>query len=688
MSSTPSRIKSFEGLKGFSVLVVILYHLFPGIFPGGFLMVNTFLVLGGYFFAYKMEQLFAQNQPMDWSQLGHYMLRTCERLILPLLWMMMLIVVGLLIVDPTQLHYLRSDIFTSLFFVNNWYQILTEKSYFVKMTNATPFTHLWYNAIYFQSFLLAIPLFFATRKLKLSLPAKGIFWFVLVAVSHALIFFFYDGKGDPSRVYYGLDTRFSSFALGIATAYSLPAILNYVHGLKNRKRIFTILGVLMTAATVILVMTVKDSAPETYLLVMPYFNLLSMALIWLITTNPPVTRYFWGNPVLDFLGHRSYSYYLWYYPVIVFYMGQFRNFDGNMPLINSLIGVTILVLGELLYRLVERPSFTVPFGNHLRWVQDGRLLRQLWYHKQWKNPALLSGFVFLLTFVFFGIGLAQTKDNKRVALFELEYKTFKNMPNLLDSPYPAEKEIVATKKVYAEAMDKIGPVQAVEDPIKRMLKNYTKAKENEYLVGQLVNVQKDKIEAFLKQLKEAEGELEDIKAMHPIVAEELSDQELLFATQVPMTLFGDSIVGINGLNTLDVFKSSNYYGQGSLQIWDAIPIFQKMVDEGKVKKNVVINLGTNASLDRPALDDMIRIAGDRQVFFINTNSRVQHIAEVNRLIKEVAAAYPNVHEIDWYTYSQGHPEWYGEDEIHHSIEGMEHFTIIIAKVMYETLNKP
>lgn len=685
------RIKSYDGLKGFSILMVICYHLFPQYIPGGFMMVNAFLVLAGFFFAHKMEKIFHDPHVRASQRIKDYLITTAERVILPLWWMLMILVIGYLIFQPNELHYIRDELLSSTFLVNNWYQIISDKSYFVKMTSATPFTHLWYNAIYIQSFLLSIPLFWLTCKFKLSVPAKGIFWSVIVAISHSLMFLLYQPDQDPSRVYYGLDIRYSSFALGLATAYALPIILNSVYKLKHKQILFKVVGALMTLATLLTVTLVTDSHESTYYLWMATFNIVCMVLIWMIAINPPIVRIFWGNPVFHFLGQRSYAYYLWYFPVIIFCMGLFRLLDGNMLLINSLSLLGILVVGEIFHQIVEKAKIFIPFANRLRPfpVQgENAWLKKLANVRTITKALQLLFAIGMLTLVY---GLVTARNDKRVALMELEYQTYRFAPNLLKEPFPGEQGIVKVKNQISaldQAANTVLTGKELEShPIKDLLDNYKASIVNERIVGQMVNLKAEELQAKLEEIKQSKQEMEEVKNMHPIVVDNLTPEEFNFATKVPMTLFGDSIVNINGINTLEIFKKGNYYGQGSLQIWDAIPIYKQMLEDGDVQENVVINLGTNASLDRESLDEMISLSGDRQVFFINTNSRVQHIEEVNNFLAEVDRDYENVHVVDWHSYQAGHPEWYGEDEIHHSVEGMEHFTVIIAKTMYKALGK-
>ncbi|MGX7092642.1 acyltransferase family protein [Hutsoniella sourekii] len=675
----PFRLSAFDGVKGFAIVAVVFYHMFPDLFSGGFLMVNTFLVLSGYFFAYKMEKDQTLGSSTDWRALVKYIKHTFERLFIPLFWMIMLIVVGLYLVNRQELHYIRSEILSGLTFTNNFFQLLNEKSYFVQMADASPLTHLWYNAIYLQSFLLAVPIVLLTNKLKLNIPAKGLIWLVLASASHLLSLFFYQPGADPSRVYYGLDTRFASFAIGLAGAYMTPTLLNFVRGLSWRRYIYNIWGLFVLIPMLALVFYADNTSAITYLLYMPVFNILSMFLAFLIVIRTPLVTGPFDIKLLAALGKRSYSYYLWYYPVIVFVLSLHRLFNGNQWILSSLMILGLLFIGEIFYHLIEKGQPRIWWGNHLTPIYD---LRDAWKtitSLQIFNPKPWLFIAYIGLLVLFVNGMKESADNKRVALFELEYRLYQNQPNLLEKPYPAEAPLVEVKETL-KRLDEVMATNFIQeeskiDPVDTMIKQ-----------AQLALEGSTGLEHEISQTQEQLQELrDDLAGSYPGVLEALTPQELIFASQVPVTFFGDSLIQLTAPYSLGLFQNGNEYGQNSLQVWDAVPIYQKLIDEGFVKENVVINLGTNASLDLEAVEDLVALSGDREVFFVNTNSRVQHVAEVNQIVKEISDKYDNVHQIDWYSYQQGHPEWYGEDDIHHSMEGMEQFTILVAKELYQTL---
>ncbi|MGO4927295.1 acyltransferase family protein [Fundicoccus sp. Sow4_F4] len=674
--SKMQRIPSFDGLKGLAIVSIIAYHLFPSVIPGGFLMVNTFLVISGYFFARKMEQIPDINYKINWSRVWQYLKKTVERLFIPVFWMILLVVVGLLLFYPQELKHIQSDVFSGLFFYNNIFQISAERSYFVQMTNASPFTHLWYNALYLQSFLVSIPLILLTRQLKLSVQSKAVFWLVLVLLSHLMVWYLYSPGEDPSRVYYGLSTRLSSFAIGIAAAYVTPYILKLISVIKEKRVFYNIIGVLTAIDMLFLILITKDQADITYHLWLPAFNIFSMILVFLISVRTQSLSVWLSLPPLTAIGKRSYAYYLWYYPIIVFMMSQFRIFNGNMTWINLASIVAIAIVGELFYRLIERQGIYFWFGSSFNFKEDAADLKRMFKESEFNKKKLLAFIAYMILLLLFAIGLLQTANNKRLTQFQLEYQAFQTATNIQGDPYPLEEGMIETKERLLNVDDVLDTHLLAERPLRDFHEELMKITDE----AQAVSAEAQRI------YSENQAVFNQIEASSPLTFELLPPEVLLFASEVPVTFFGDSLVFLSGPQAMDVFLNGNHFGQANLQIWDAVDIMIDLINQGFVKENVVIVLGTNAGLDEDGMTQLIEAAGERQLFFVNTNSRVMHIDEVNTMIKEFTKAYSNVHEVDWYNAQQGHPEWYDGDDIHHSPEvGRANFNALVAEKMFEVL---
>lgn len=670
------RIPAFDGLKGLAIVSIIAYHLFPSVIPGGFLMVNTFLVISGYFFARKMEQIPDIKAKVNWPAIWEYLKRTVERLFIPVFWMILLVVVGLFIVYPLELKHIQADIFSGLFFYNNLFQISADRSYFVQMTNASPLTHLWYNALYLQSFLVSIPLILLTRRLKFSVQAKAIFWLVIVLLSHLMVWWLYKPGQDPSRVYYGLETRLSSFAIGIATAYLMPNILKLIAVIPNKRTIYNVIGALTAIDMLFLIFITKDQADITYHLWLPAFNIFSMMLVFLISVRAQSLSVWLSLPPLTAIGKRSYAYYLWYYPIIVFMMSQFRLFNGNMLWINLASILAIAVVGELFYRLIERQGLYFWFGSSFNFKADAAEIKSMFKQAEIKKSKVFAFIIYIVLLILFVIALTQTANNTRVTQFQLEYQAYQTGTNLQAAAYPVEADMIETKETLLNFDEILDTHLLAERPTLDFYEELMKTTDD----AQTVSVEAQRI------YSENQAVFNQIEATNPLTVELLSPEVLLFASEVPVTFFGDSLVFLSGSQAMNVFLNGNYSGEPSLQIWDAVYILDDLINQGFVKENLVVVLGTNAGLDEEGMTQLVEVAGDRQLFFVNTNSRVMHIDEVNTMIKEFSNAYPNVHEVDWYTAQQGHPDWYDGDDIHHSPEiGRANFNALVAEKMYEVL---
>lgn len=671
------RIPSFDGLKGVAIVSIIAYHLFPSVIPGGFLMVNTFLVISGYFFAKKMEQIPEIEGKINGSAVWEYLKKTVERLFIPVFWMILLIVVGLFIIYPQELKHIQADIFSGLFFYNNLFQISADRSYFVQMTNASPLTHLWYNALYLQSFLVSIPLILLTRRLKLSVQAKAIFWLVIVLLSHLMVWWLYTPGQDPSRVYYGLETRLSSFAIGIATAYLMPNILKLIAVIPNKRTIYNVIGTLTAIDMLFLILITKDQADITYHLWLPAFNIFSMMLVFLINVRAQSLTVWLSLPPLTAIGKRSYAYYLWYYPIIVFMMSQFRFFNGNMVWINLASILAIVVIGELFYRLIERQGLYFWFGSSFNFKADAAEIKAMFKQTGIKKSKVFAFITYIVLVVLFIIAMTQTANNMRVTQFQLEYQAYQTGTNIQAAPYPMEVAMIETKGNLLYFDEILNTHLLAERSTLDFHDELMKITDD----AQTVSVEAQRI------YSENQVVFNQIEATNPLTFELLSPEVLLFASEVPVTIFGDSLVYLSGPQAMTVFLNGNYMGEPSLQIWDAVSILDGLISQGFVKENLVVVLGTNAGLDEEGMTQLIEVAGDRQLFFVNTNSRVMHIDEVNTMIKEFSAIYPNVHEVDWHTAQQGHPDWYDGDDVHHSPEiGRANFNALVAESMYEVLN--
>lgn len=344
-SPKKQKIPGLDGLRGIAIFGVIGYHLAPGIFPGGFLGVNLFFVLSGYLMAVTSRRAQAGE---GFHTLAFYRRRAAR--IYPAL---ALCVCGTLcaawLLTPDVLAGIRGEVISILTGTNNWWQIAQNASYFTKITGTSPFTHLWSLAIEMQFYLIWPLLFWGYTVLERQPEAGPIGWSLLIAASVLSLFLNFQPGEDPSRVYYGSDTR--CFAL----------LIGGLIGLRHRPRhkrvgkraglcAFAFLTFL--AIQFLLYLIADGERPETYWLLLFPTAWIGAALIDLCADR----RFSFGRlldvPLLSWVGKRSYELYLIQYPILFFVQ---RTQPLKSQAGNSILALLlILFIGNWMYGILSQ----------------------------------------------------------------------------------------------------------------------------------------------------------------------------------------------------------------------------------------------------------------------------------------------------------------------------------------------
>jgi peptidoglycan/LPS O-acetylase OafA/YrhL len=327
-------IEGLDAMRGIAILGVVFYHLIPGKFPGGFLGVNMFFVLSGYLI-YKGAEWEVTNG--KYSVQKFYMKRI--RKIFPPLIIMICSVCGMLaIFIPEVLKGKTSEIISVFGGYNNLWQIQQNASYFARMSNQSPFTHLWAIAIEMQFYIVWPVLFFMIKRGEKYFSKKKtlIILALVVLVGGAWMSVLYSPQNDVSRLYYGTDTRMFSLLMGVLVAiiqnnlkHSESKIVSYA------KNIFLVmLSVLCICGYFI----VEGQSAYVYLGGL-FVNSVICALIVLLMSGSGFSRVIEKSP-LTIVGKISYEIYLWMYPII-FIFGYYKANYG----ITSWVIQILLILG-------------------------------------------------------------------------------------------------------------------------------------------------------------------------------------------------------------------------------------------------------------------------------------------------------------------------------------------------------
>lgn len=133
-------ITGYAGLRALAVIGVILYHLDPNRFGGGYLGVPVFLILTGYLVT---DQIMAAVRRQGYFDVKAFYQRRFKRIYPPLFAVLWGTAAYIVLFQRNLLSKLWQIILTNLLGVYNWWQIFNGQSYFQRFANnESPFTHL------------------------------------------------------------------------------------------------------------------------------------------------------------------------------------------------------------------------------------------------------------------------------------------------------------------------------------------------------------------------------------------------------------------------------------------------------------------------------------------------------------------------------------------------------------------
>ncbi len=329
---------------------MLLYHAGQSWAVGGYLGVDAFFVLSGFLITSLLITEWSGRRRIN---LRDFWLRRARRL-LPALVLVMIGILAYtaLFAPPSEVDTIRDDAFSALGYVANWRFVFSGQSYFAQFSQPSPLKHMWSLAIEEQFYLvwpLIVCFLLWWRK---SLRALLVACFVMIAGSALLMAVLYHPGRDPSRVYYGTDTRSQSLLIG-----AVVGILLFMHG-----PIRTVVGryALRAAAAVGAIYTLWlwwRMSERTDALYRGGFVLAALAVSAVIASvvqpEGSVLKTALSFGPLRWIGRISYGLYLWHWPIYLWLTQTRTGLDGT-ALLALRLGVSI-VFAEASFVLVERP---------------------------------------------------------------------------------------------------------------------------------------------------------------------------------------------------------------------------------------------------------------------------------------------------------------------------------------------
>ena len=367
-------ITGLDGIRAIAVIMVLAYHLKLALFKSGFLGVTVFFVLSGYLITGILISEVEEEGTID---LKNFWLRRIRRLVPAVMSMAVVIIFVSAVVNRIIFTKGCKDFLASVLGFNNWWQIFNKVSYFEAAGVPSPFTHCWSLAIETQFYLIYPLILLGIYKLVKSRgegrAKRGLLFagvtLLLALISVILMLVLFDPQQDASRVYYGTDTRAFSLLFG-----ALLAILWEYRMVPRRlsASVNMVLGSVSFAVLLVMTIAINGSSNFWYRGGQFFGTILTVLMVYAVSGRKTWLSRFLSNPVLKWIGDRSYSIYLWHYPIILLISKGIKA-SWWITLIEIVLSV---VLAELSYRFIETPIRYGIIGEYLNILRSRPKSRQ------------------------------------------------------------------------------------------------------------------------------------------------------------------------------------------------------------------------------------------------------------------------------------------------------------------------
>ena len=352
------RRSEIEGLRALAVIFVIAFHAELPWVSGGYVGVDIFFVISGFLITNLLLREFESTQHIS---LSNFYARRIRRLLPASLFT----VVGTLVLsriwlEPLRLIDLSRDSWASALFFTNFVFASRGADYLQSALPPSPLQHYWSLAVEEQFYILFPLIVFLLLKLKRgSRTLLIIFIISLSIISLGLSAHF--SAINASSAFYLLPFRAWELGAGALLAiFVFKRKTNSINGFASR----IVAGQLGWISLICILFTSYFFDSQTtfpgFAAVLPVFATVTIILGGILNGEQSKigpSRMLATRPLV-WIGARSYSLYLWHWPILIIARSQSQSQLNSGQIIACIF--TTFIAAEISYRFIERPIHRVP----------------------------------------------------------------------------------------------------------------------------------------------------------------------------------------------------------------------------------------------------------------------------------------------------------------------------------------
>ena len=307
-------------LRFFAIILIIIYHLFKNILPGGFIAVEIFFTISGFLIFSKLVQEYAkEGQIAYWK----FIRRRLARLLPTLIVCILLTLLLSFLVHPDVAAGIHLDSLSALTFTTNIKELAMGGTY-ENTISPNLFEHTWFLALEMQFYIIApiiVSLTMGSSRRTRTGAKILLGTLAILGIISGILMAIYGGVfGMQDRAYFAIDSHLCSFCLG-----GVLAVFNFLvpRTPRTKKSIPAIDVITSVAIIIILASKLSFTNAMTYTFGLPFTTFLTMIILFCIIKLQPnihIGRRIDTNVVLrvtEKLGTYAYGMYLFHWPLYI-----------------------------------------------------------------------------------------------------------------------------------------------------------------------------------------------------------------------------------------------------------------------------------------------------------------------------------------------------------------------------------